>query len=192
MLFLLTSASNSSSTNTPFTPADFLNKLFPNFWSFLINFLALIVLFLVVYFIAYKPLRKLVQARKDYIDHNIHDSEEAKAINERKAKEADSLISGAKVEASTIIQKAKTDASVKADEIKATAEKEAIQRQKDADLAIKQSEEKSREALHSEIVNIAMDASKQVLGREVSSKDNERLVDDFVKEVNSKKGVSNE
>jgi len=180
------------STGTPFTPEDFLNKLFPNFWSFLINFLALIALFVVVYFIAYKPLRKLVQARKDYVDHNIHDSEEAKAINERKAKEADSLITSAKTEASGIIQKAKLDAVAKADEITTEAEKTAAQKQKDADIAIKQSEEKSRQALHAEIVNIAMDASKKVLGREVNDADNERLVNDFVKDVNDKQGKGHE
>ena len=47
----------------PFTAEDFLNKLFPNFWSLLINLLALIVLFVFLYKIAYKPVKKYLDAK---------------------------------------------------------------------------------------------------------------------------------
>lgn len=170
-------------TSAPFTPEDFLNKLFPNFWSWLINFLALIVLFVVVYFIAYKPIRNYVQARKDYVEHNLRDSEAAKEINERKAKESDKLIANAKLEANEIIQKAKEDASKQANIIVDEAKNEAIKKKNDADIAIKQAEEKSRIAIQEEIVNVAMDASKKMLGRNVDSDDNKRLLEDFVKDV---------
>jgi len=167
----------------PFTAEDFLNKLFPNFWSFLINFLALIVLFVAVYFLAYKPLKKYIAARKDYIEHNLRDSERAKKINEQKAAESDQLILDAKKQANDIIAKAKTDASVSAEAILASAEKDATARQKAADAAIKQEEEKSRRAVHEEIVNLALDASKKVLGHEVTSEDNKKLIRDFTKRV---------
>ena len=47
----------------------------------------------------------------------------------------------------------------------------------------KQAEAKSKKAIHDEIVNVAMDASKAVLGREVTSKDNAKLIDDFTSGV---------
>jgi len=172
----------------PFTAEDFLNKLFPDFWSFLINFLALIVLFFAVYFLAYKPIKKYIDARKDYIEHNLRDSERAKKINEDKAKEGDAIVSDAKKEANEIIVKAKTDASVSAESIVTQAEKDAQERQKAADLAIKQEEEKSRRAIHDEIVNVAIDASKQVLAREVNEKDNAKLVKSFAESVSKEKG----
>lgn len=173
----------------PFSPEDFINKLFPNFWSWLINFLALIVLFVVVYFLAYKPIRKYVQARKDYVERNLRDSEAAKEINERKARESDKLIADAKVEANGIIEKAKNDASKQADIIIDEAKKEASRKQVEADIAIKQAEEKSKAAIESEIINVALDASKKVLGRELDNKDNERLLKDFVSDLNE--GESN-
>lgn len=178
--------------DTPFTPEDFLNKLFPNFWSWLINFLALIVLFVVVYFIAYKPVKKFIKARKDYVDHNIHDSEQAKAISERKAKEAEESISSAHAEADSIIKKAKADASIKAGEVMAEANSTIAKKRKDADEAIKLEEEKSKKAISDEIVNIAMDASQKVLGRSVTSDDNKRLVNDFVKDVQANDKPRNE
>jgi F-type H+-transporting ATPase subunit b len=177
---------SSDGASAPFSPEDFLNKLFPNFWSWLINFLALIVLFVAVYFIAYKPLKKLSKKRGDYVEGNLRDSERAKAISERKAQEADASVSAAKKEASEIVAKAKSDAAVSAAEIKAQAEQEAIKRQDEATKAIALEEEKSKEAIHQEIVNVALDASKQVLGREVNEKDNAKLVDDFVKDQKEK------
>jgi F-type H+-transporting ATPase subunit b len=171
----------------PFTSEDFLNKLFPDFWSWLINFLALIVLFVVAYFLAYKPVKKYIDARKDYIEHNLRDSERAKKMNEDKVKEGDAIINDAKKEANDIILKAKSDATTSAASIVSEAEKEAQERQKAADLAIKQEEEKSRRAIHDEIVNVALDASKQVLEREVNEQDNAALVKNFAENVHKEK-----
>jgi F-type H+-transporting ATPase subunit b len=185
LLFEATSSASSSSaeTDAPFTAKDFVNKIFPNGWSFLINFLALIVLFVAVYFLAYKPVKKYVEARKDYVEHNLRDSERAKALNEAKVAEGDSIISDAKEQANAIVLKAKSDATLTSQSIVAEAEKDAQERQKAADEAIKQEEEKSRRAIHDEIVNVALDASKQVLGREVNDKDNAKLVSDFADDV---------
>ncbi len=174
-------------TSAPFTPEDFINKLFPNFWSWLINFLALIVLFVAVYFLAYKPIRKYVNARKEYVERNIRDSEAAKEINERKAKESEKIIVEAKVEANDIIQKAKADASKQAGIIVDEAKAEAARRQVDADIAIKQAEERSKIAIQEQIINVAMDASKKVLGRAVDEEDNHRLVKEFVQDVSEGK-----
>ena len=169
--------------DTPITNEDVLKKLFPNGWSFLINFLALIVLFVVVYFIAYKPVKRNIQARKDYIEHNLRDSEKAKAINERKAAESDALIADARVEGVAIVEKAKADASLAAKAIGDEAKEEAARKKRDADLAIVQAEEASKDKIRQEIVEVALQASEQVLGREVSKEDNAKLVDEFVDKV---------
>jgi len=189
ILFADSAASSSSGSSTPFTAEDFINKLFPNGWSFLINFLAMIVLFIAVYFIAYKPVKKYVEARKDYVEHNLRDSERAKAINEAKAAQGDKIISDAKAEAAQIVLKGKADATTAGETIIQGAEKDAQERQKAADEAIKQAEEKSRREIHDEIVNVALDASKQVLGREVNQKDNAKLVKDFAEGVKEGKSV---
>ena len=90
----------------PFTVEDFLDKLFPNFWSLLINLLALIVLFVFLYHIAYKPVKKYLDARKNYVEKNIRDSESSKAMYEKKVAESETMISEARKEAGDIINKA--------------------------------------------------------------------------------------
>lgn len=166
--------------STPFTAEDFIQKIIPNFWSFLINLLALIVLFIALYLIAYKPLRKYCEARKDAIEKNMRDAETAKAINERNVQEGAAIIENAHSEAQKIIAKAKVDASTSAESIILEANNEAKRRQQECDEALRLEEEKAREAIKREIVNVALDASKEILGREVSEKDNEHLIDEFI------------
>ncbi|MCQ2800053.1 MAG: ATP synthase F0 subunit B [Bacilli bacterium] len=172
-------------SNPPFTAKDFLDKLFPNFWSLVINLLALIVLFVFLYFVAYKPVKKYLDARKDYVEKNIKDSEEAKATYESKLALTEDMVKDARAEASEIISKAKADAEVSAQNIIKEADEAAKARQLAADEAIAQAEEKSRRAIHDEIVNVALEASKQVLGREISREDNEKLLNDFIEEVDA-------
>ena len=149
----------------------------------------MIVLFIAVYFIAYKPLKKYVSARKDYVEHNLRDSEQAKAMNEAKVAEGDQIIADAKSQANAILAKAKVDATASGEAIVLAAEQEAQARQKAADEAIKQEEEKSQRAIHDAIVSVALDASKQVLGREVNSEDNAKLVSDFAEQVRGEKNA---
>ena len=170
-------------SSAPFTVEDFLDKLFPNFWSLLINLIALIVLFVFLYHIAYKPVKKYLDARKNYVEKNIRDSETSKAMYEKKVAESDVMISKARKEAGDIIAKAKSDAEVSAESIIKNANEQAEARQRAADEAIAQAEEKSRRAIREEIVNVALDASKAVLGREVNKEDNAKLVDEFVESV---------
>lgn len=174
--------------DAPFTTEDFINKLVPNIWSFVIQLAALVVLFIAIYFIAYKPVKKLVDKRKDYVERNLKDSERAKKSAETREKAASDLIDDSKREANAIILKAKEDALTAGDGIKAAAEKEAQRRQIEADESIRLAEKKSTEKIRKEIVNVAMDASEHVLGREISGTDNERLLESFVDSLSEKEG----
>ena len=59
----------------PVNQDSFIAKLFPNPWDALAVFLAFIVLLLVVFFFAYKPVKKLIKQRGDYVEGKIKDAE---------------------------------------------------------------------------------------------------------------------
>lgn len=172
--------------SVPFTAEDFFDKLFPNVWSLLINLIALVVLFVLLFFIAYKPVRKYVEARKNHIENEMRESERLRRENEATNAQKEEIIKGAQDEASAIIAKAKGDAKDSAIQIRQDAEKAAAKKLKDADEAIALAEKRSREEMREEMVNIALDASKQLLGREVNAKDDERLLASFVDDLNKK------
>lgn len=173
-------------SNSPFTAKDFLDKIFGNFWSLLINLLALIVLFVFVFFIAYKPLRKYVDKRKEYIESNIKDAEDAKELYEGKLATSETMIEEAQEKASNIIAKAEDDAKIAGAKIIEKANEDAKLREMQAQENIRLEEEKARKALHDEVVNLAFDTSKELLGRSVESADNKRLADEFASSLEKK------
>lgn len=151
----------------------------------LINIVSIIVLYLVVKKLAYKPVKKFLDARterveaqkneaatalteatemKEQYEELLKDSENAKAdaikegINNAKA-EATEIINSAREQAKTIVDKANKNAQAK--------EQEAL--------------DNARE----EIVNLAIDASATLLKREFDDVDNKRLIEDFLDSLKS-------
>lgn len=179
MDFLLTVFDGSK----PFTQEDFLNKLFPNFWSFLINFLALVVLFVALYFIAYKPVKKYLDARKNSVEKNIKDAEEAKAIYERKAREGEQIVDEAKIEGAKIVEKSQKDALKAAEAIKSDAKMEASRLLKQADEDVERAVLKAQESLHEQIVNLAIEASKEALSESLDEKSQKKIIENLEKTI---------
>lgn len=173
-------------SSVPFEPEDFLEKIFGNFWSLLINLLALIVLFVVLFFVAYKPVKKYVEKRREYIEKNIHDAEVAKTFYEDKVSQSDEIISSAQKEGQEILKKAEENAQKEADAIIVKAKEDARIVEEKATMNIEQEKEKARAQIRSEIVNIALDASKEILGREIDAKDNEKFLSDFANDLEKK------
>ena len=173
----------SSCEGKPFEQEDFLHYLFPNPWDALAIFLAFLVLLLVVFYFAYKPVKKLIKQRKDYVEGKIKSAEEREALADQKVKEAEKEIVSSRQHAMEIIEQAKLDASKQRDEIKAQAKLDADKEVERARQEIAQEIEASKDEIHREIVSVALDASSKVLEREVSKKDNEKLINDFIDEL---------
>ena len=162
---------------------DFPSKLFPNVWDALATFLAFIVLLLVAFFFAYKPVKNLIKKRGDYVEGKIKDADDKEKQANQKLLDADKKIKDSNVEAMAIVEKAKEDALKEKERIAQEAKLAREEEVKKAKEQIAQEIEASKDEVHKEIVSVALDASKKVLSREVNSKDNEKLIDDFIKDL---------
>lgn len=80
--------------------------LLPNLWLTLTQVIVVLATAAVVIFLAYKPLKKKLKQRQDYIENNIKDSEDKKAQAEKKLLEADDAVTEAQKKAGDIIQEA--------------------------------------------------------------------------------------
>ena len=162
---------------------EFVDKLFPNPWDALAVFLAFIVLLLAVFYFAYKPVKKLIKQRGDYVEDKIKTAETREKESEKLLNEANEEIKAKRIEAMGIVEKAKEDANKERQAIldKAKEEKQSeLQRTREE---IAQEIEASKDEIHREIVSVALDASSKVLEREVNSKDNEKLIDSFIDDL---------
>lgn len=169
-----------SCDKAPFGQEDFLNYLFPNVWDALAVFLAFIILLLVVFFVAYKPVKNLIKKRGDYVEGKIKNAETREKEAEIKVNEAEKKIVSSRQEAMEIIEQAKIDAQKEGDSIRNKAVLDADKEIERAKQEIAQEIEASKDEIHREIVSVALDASSKVLEREVSKEDNEKIINDFV------------
>ena len=67
-----------------------------------------------------------------------------------------------------------------------SAKKEAALTQEKALQNIEQEKQKARSEIHQEIVNVALDASKEILGREITEKDNQKILNQFTNDLEKK------
>ena len=162
---------------------DFTSKLIPNWPSFLMQLGALLILIFVVIFFAYKPVKKIVKDRQNYIEQNIKDAEQAKTTwQENEAKSKENVLASHK-EAANIVAEARLEAEQEKAKILESASLEVVRMKKDAEEDIARMEVEAQESIKKEMVSIALDASKELLGREVSTSDNTRLIEQFIEEV---------
>ena len=151
--------------------------------SFLVQFLALVIMVVVVFFVAYKPLKKMLAKRADYVEANIRDSEKAKAEAERNVVAADERLLASKKEAADIVAHAKEVAEANQKQMIEDTQIEINKMKALADEDIARSKEEAKEEIRQEIISVALTASEEVLKREVNEKDNSRIVEDFIKDI---------
>lgn len=155
----------------------------PNLWITLAQLGAFLVMVFVFFRFAFKPIKKKLKERQDYIAKNIHDSEQAKTEAEKSQEIADRNISNSRLEADRIVKEAQKTANESASKIlsDATLQANEIRRQGEADAKAKQKE--MEQETHDTIVKTAIAASKEILGREINEKDNEAVVNDFLSQM---------
>lgn len=161
----------------------FISKLIPNWISFVAQLGALLVLILVVIIFGYKPIKKIITKRQDYIEAQIKDAENSKATwqeNELKSKET---VLASNRTAADIVAEAKANAEVERNKILEQTALDVQKMKQDAENDIARMEVEAQEQIKKEIVNVALDASKELLGREVSSEDNNRLLEEFIEDI---------
>ena len=160
------------------------DKLIPNWLSFVIQFSSFIILLLVVFFFAYKPVKKMLKKRADFIQEEIDQAQKNHAEAVEQTKEAKKLLSDSKAEASLIIENATKKGEEKYEAMMLEAKEEVKEMKLAAQEDIEQVKVDALNYIRNEMVNVALTASKEILKREVDEKDNTRLAEDFINRLN--------
>lgn len=166
---------------------DFVNKVFPNIWAFLVQLIAFIIMVFVVIKFAYKPVRKFLDKRREYIANNLKEAEEKNSEASRNIQESITSLNSSKKEAIKIIQDAKKESEIQREkmleETNAQLQEKRLQAQED----IKKEQEKAIKQVHDDVVSLAYQATKSILEREVNEDDDKKLVDEFVSDLIEKR-----
>lgn len=170
--------------DAPFTADDFIEKILPdNPWVLVTQLLAFLGIVFIVWRLIYKPVKKILDQRADNVLENIQAAEKDKAELARKLEESDALVLAEKQKAAQIVADAEA-ASARAREAMLAEVKVEVAKEKARALAeIEQAKVDAHEQIQKEIVKVAMQASKEVLKREINPLDHARLLEDFIKDV---------
>ena len=145
----------------------------------IINIINIIILFVIVRGLAYKPVKKFLDARKERVAKELSDAAAAKQTAEEEALKYKELTEKSKEEGTEIINEAERTAKQSAAEIIASAKQSAAEITEKARENAKREREAQVASMKDEIAELAFDISRQVLSREVTDEDNMRIADSF-------------
>ena len=158
-----------------------------NIWQMLASLANLLLLFLMVKKFLYKPVMKMLDARRNAIDKDYSDANEAKTQAMSDKIKYEERLREANSEANSVIKNAVDIASEREKEIIAEAKikAEGIVRQAENEALLER--KKAEDAVKKEIVEVSSLLTEKVLEREVSADDHQHFIDSFIESLGDEK-----
>jgi F-type H+-transporting ATPase subunit b len=135
---------------------------------------------------AWRPLLDALEQRQEVIRKSLDDARLARQELEQVKTEAARLLSEARVEAGEIVSRTRSDAARFADEMKVKARADADALVKHAERQIDMQTTRAMESIRREAVDLSVAIASKILRRDISKEDNERLIQDTLKEMQSR------
>ncbi len=147
------------------------------------QFLAVIVLLIVVRVFLWKNVDNFIQARKSVLESEVSETLKANEAAQKLLEERETQLDSAKSEARTIISNAKEQAKVEGSAIVDNANKQAAKRLENADAEVKLELEKAKEDIKTAIVDVAFVTAEKIIEREIDKSKHNDIVEKAIKEI---------
>jgi F-type H+-transporting ATPase subunit b len=144
-----------------------------------------LVVFLILRFLAWKPIAGALDARAEKIHADLDRAEDVRKDAETKLDEYMNKLNGLKQEGQDIIAEARKDAEELKKSIMEDAKKEAEAIKARGLRDIQLSMDKALEQYHRNLTEMSVLIAGQILGKAISAKEHERLISDAVSKVKS-------
>jgi len=151
-------------------------------WT-IITFLLLLAL-LAKY--AWKPLLAFLASREETIKTSLENAQTAKKELERIQQESAQIIRKAHGEAESIVSRSWSDAEKVREEMKQKAKTEADAIVKESQRQIELETGRALRQIRSEVADLSIAIASKVIQRNVSKEDNSRLIEDTLKQIDSR------
>ena len=148
-------------------------------WSILV-FLGLLFALKVL---AWKPLLTALRNRQESISKSLEDAQQARQELERLHTESARILAEARKEAEAIISRTRHDATRFREELKGKAQAEAAGIVKNAEKQIGLETSRAIQQIRQEAVELSVAIASKLLQRNVSRADNERLIEDTFRQL---------
>jgi F-type H+-transporting ATPase subunit b len=153
---------------------------------FIWTILTFLVLLTLLAKFAWRPLLQALESRQETIRKSLDDAERARQELERLQQESAQIIRQARVEAESIISRSRSDAERVREEMrkKAKAEADAIVRSAEGQIQLET--QRALQQLRREAADMSVMIASKLIQRNLSKEDNLRLIDEAVKQIESR------
>ncbi len=154
-----------------------------NIWQVLISFANLAILTWILKKFLFKPVKKVVDARRETIDSAYARADEAEAKANENRERYEAAMAAAKQTADQMISQAARDAERRGARIEGEARERAqeIRKQAEADALLEK--KKAEDDIRKEIADVSAQLTEKLLEREIRPEDHRELIDSFLHEL---------
>ena len=147
----------------------------------ILNFLILVVLLRAV---AYKPVARLLQQRSDKIKGDLDKAEADRKAAEQTLAQYKAQLADAQQKAQAIVEKANLTARQEHDAAVAETRKEIERMKVSAQAEIENERNRAFEDMKSQIVTLSLAAAGKVVSKNLDTKENDKLINEFISGLN--------
>jgi F-type H+-transporting ATPase subunit b len=156
-----------------------------NLWGILISLINLVIMYLILKKLFFKPVKKIMADRQKEVDDVYAKAEEANRRAEDNRSYYEDKLAHAEEDAASLLRAANERARKAEEEIRAEANRKAAATLKKADEDIALETKKARNEIKSEIASLSLDIAEKVIEREISEDDHKALIDRFIEDIDS-------
>ena len=146
-----------------------------------INFALLVIILFVV--LKKVPIKEFFSSRIEGIKKELEDLKKQKETAERKARDLESKLNAFAGERGEILAQYRADGLAEKERILAEAKERAKQILGQAEVSIQYEMQTAKEKLKQEVVALAAQRAEEIIAREMTDKDQDRLVNEFIEKL---------
>ena len=162
---------------------QFLDVISVNIWAIIASLANLLLLTWIIKRFLFKPVKKMVDARRAAIDDDYAQAKAAREEAEESRLNYEAAMAAARQTSDQIIADASRTAEYRSNEIVAEARERAseIRRQAETDALLER--KKAEDEMKHEIANVSAQLTGKLLQREINEEDHRNLIDSFLNDL---------
>lgn len=147
-----------------------------------VNFLVLVV---ILRALAYEPVAKMLKQRSEKIQDSLDKADADRKAAEQTLEQYKSQLAEANKKAQEIVDRAELTARQEREALVAETKREIERMKQTAQAEIQNERNRAFEEMKAEIVTLSLQAAEKIVAKNLSSKENDKLVNDFISGLNS-------
>lgn len=159
-----------------------------NIWDILISLANLLIIFLLIKKFLFKPVEKILDKRKSEVDEVYAEADKIKSEAEESRNIYKAKLDNAEAEAKQLIRDAVDKGNSLSENILSDAHEQAEAIMEKAKKDIELERKRTVNELKDSISDISFDIAEKLIEREITKKDQDELIDKFIKEMGDDNG----